>query len=172
MHVLSTAILHYANPDNRAIAFAQVYSFKAGLKKFGNIGANTAISKLTQLHKVYNLVKATSLTPAKCKTALKLLMKIVKKQDGHVCARAVANRSNKHRQPGYKKEDGALPTVATNSIMITATIDAHKRCNIATVDIPGAFLHPLKTKYMYWQNKLFLQIHFFVLNKHFIGTIW
>ncbi len=31
---------------------------------------------------------------------------------------------------------------------------------------------PLKTKYKYWQNKLFLQIHHFVLNNHFIGTIW
>ncbi len=31
---------------------------------------------------------------------------------------------------------------------------------------------PLKTKYKYWQNKLFLKIHYFVLNKHYIGTIW
>jgi hypothetical protein len=31
---------------------------------------------------------------------------------------------------------------------------------------------PFKTKYKYWQNKLFLQIHYFVLIKHFIGTIW
>jgi hypothetical protein len=31
---------------------------------------------------------------------------------------------------------------------------------------------PLKTKYKYWQNKLFLQIRYFVLNKHFIGAIW
>ena len=31
---------------------------------------------------------------------------------------------------------------------------------------------PLKTKYKYWQNKLFLQPRYYVLNKHFIGTIW
>jgi hypothetical protein len=81
MHALATAILHYANPDNRVIAFAQVYSFKAGLKKSGKIGANAAITKLTQLHnyQVYNPVKVASLTPTKCKTALKLLMNIVKK---------------------------------------------------------------------------------------------
>jgi hypothetical protein len=30
--------------------------------------------------------------------------------------------------------------------MITATIDANKRCNIATVDIPGAFLHAYNHK--------------------------
>jgi hypothetical protein len=51
MHALGTAaILHYVNPDNRAAAFAQVYSFKAGLKKIGDIGVNSTITKLTQLH--------------------------------------------------------------------------------------------------------------------------
>jgi hypothetical protein len=40
-----------------------------------------------------------------------------------------------------QKEDGTSPTVATNSIMITATIDAHKCHNTATIDIPRAFLH-------------------------------
>ncbi len=33
-------------------------------------------------------------------------------------------------------------------------------------------LVPLKTKHKYWQNKLFIQIHYIVSNKHFIGTIW
>jgi hypothetical protein len=148
MHALDTAILHYANPDYRAIAFAQVY-IKAGHKTFGNIGANTAITKLTQLHdyQVYNPAEATSLTPAiSRKTALKLLMNIIKKQDGHVHARAIADRSKERRQPGYKKEDNALPTVATDSIMITATIDAHKGHDIATVNILGAFLHAYNNK--------------------------
>jgi hypothetical protein len=53
-------------------------------------------------------------------------------------ARAIANGSKERRQPRYKKEDSALPTVANNSVMITATIDAHKCCNVATVDILGA----------------------------------
>jgi hypothetical protein len=30
--------------------------------------------------------------------------------------------------------------------MITATNDAHKRCLVATVDIPGAFLHAYNNK--------------------------
>jgi hypothetical protein len=32
IHALGTAMMHYANPDARALTFAQVYSFKAGLK--------------------------------------------------------------------------------------------------------------------------------------------
>jgi hypothetical protein len=47
MHALRTAMMHYANPDARALAFAQVYSFKAGLKTFGEVGSKTAVTKLT-----------------------------------------------------------------------------------------------------------------------------
>ena len=50
MHVLGTAMLHYTNPNARAVAFAQSYSFKAGLKKFGDVGKTAAMTELTQLH--------------------------------------------------------------------------------------------------------------------------
>jgi hypothetical protein len=73
-------------------------------------------------------------------------MNILEKRDGRVCARAVADGSKEQHQPGYKKEDGASPTIATDSIMITATIDAQKCHNVATVDIPGAFLHAYNSK--------------------------
>jgi hypothetical protein len=36
--------------------------------------------------------------------------------------------------------------VATNSILISATINAHKGCNVATIDIPGAFLNAYNDK--------------------------
>ncbi len=78
--------------------------------------------------------------------ALKSLMNIVKKWDGYVRARACADGSKECQEPGYKKEGGASPTVATHSIMITATIDAHKRRSVATVDILGAFLHAHNNK--------------------------
>ncbi len=61
-------------------------------------------------------------------------------------ARACADGSKERHQPGYKKEDGASPTVATNSIMITATIDAHEQCDVPTIDIPGAFLNAYNDK--------------------------
>jgi hypothetical protein len=35
MHALGIAMIHYANSDARALTFAQVYSFKAGLKRLG-----------------------------------------------------------------------------------------------------------------------------------------
>ena len=38
------------------------------------------------------------------------------------------------------KEDVGSPTVATESIMITSVIDAHQKRDVATVDIPNAFI--------------------------------
>ena len=73
-------MMHYTNPDARALVFAQVYSFKAGLKKFGEVGSKAAVNKLTQLHDyhVYNPVRVDSLTPAKQKMELKLFIIILR----------------------------------------------------------------------------------------------
>jgi hypothetical protein len=151
MHVLGVTMLHYTNPKARAVAFAQSYSLKAGLKKFGKVGKTAALTKLTQLHtyETYHPVHAKLFSLAEQKQALLSLMNIVKKRDGRVRARAVTDGSKEHTQPKYKKEDGASPTVATDSIIITAVIDAHEQCNIATIDIPGAFLHAYNDKEMF-----------------------
>ncbi len=51
-------------------------------------------------------------------------------------------------EPGYKKQDGASPTVTTDSILISATIDAQEGCDVATINIPGAFLNACNNKEM------------------------
>ena len=58
-------MLHYTNPEARAVAFAQSYSFKAGLKKFGDVGKTAAMTELTQLHtyETYHPIHASSLSP-------------------------------------------------------------------------------------------------------------
>jgi hypothetical protein len=75
-------------------------------------------------------------------------MNIAKKRDGCVCTRACADGSKKRLEPGYKKEDGASPMVATDSILIYATIDAHEGCNTTTINILGAFLKAYNNKDM------------------------
>jgi hypothetical protein len=148
MHVLGIAMLHYTNLDAQAVAFAQSYSFKAGLKKIGDVGKIAAMTELTQLHTyvTYHPVHANFLSPDKRWQSLSSLMNIVEKRDGRVWARACANGSQEQRQPGYKMENGASPTVATYSIMVTATINAHEQCFVATIDIPGAFLNAYNNK--------------------------
>ena len=38
------------------------------------------------------------------------------------------------------KEDVSSPTVAIESVLLSCTIDANEACDVAKVDIPGAFL--------------------------------
>ncbi len=148
MHLLGIVMLHYSDPNVLGAAFVQSYSFKAGLKKFGKIGEKAAIAKLVQLHDytTYHPVHAQSLSLKECQKALSSLMNIIEKQDGRVCIHACVDSSIERLEPGYKKEDGASPTVATDCILISATIDAHKGCDVATINIPGAFLNAYNNK--------------------------
>jgi hypothetical protein len=151
MHILCLAMLHYSDPDIVGTTFAQSYSFKAKLKKFGKIGEKTAMTELTQLHDyiTYHPVHVSSLSPKDCREALSSIMNIVKKQDGHVCCACACTEGSKEQlEPGYKKEDSASPMVATDSILISATINAHEGHNIALIDIPGAFLNAYNDKDM------------------------
>jgi hypothetical protein len=38
------------------------------------------------------------------------------------------------------KEDTSSPTVAIESVFITSVIDAHENQDVATIDVPGAFM--------------------------------
>ena len=66
---------------------------------------------------------------------------LIEKRDGTIKAREVADGSSQRRRPGYKKEDSASPTVATESIFITGAIEAHEGRKVNRYDIPGAYLH-------------------------------
>ena len=41
----------------------------------------------------------------------------------------------------WTKQESTSPTVATESVFITAVVDAHEEQDVACYDIPGAFLH-------------------------------
>jgi hypothetical protein len=64
MHTLDIAMLHYSNPDIVGAAFAQSYSFKAGLKKFVKIDEKATMAELTQLqdYTTYHPVHINSLS--------------------------------------------------------------------------------------------------------------
>ncbi len=47
----------------------------------------------------------------------------------------------KQKDGTWSKQDTTSPTVATESVFITAVINAHKGRNVACYDTPGAFLH-------------------------------
>ena len=47
----------------------------------------------------------------------------------------------KQKDGTWSKQETISPTVATESVFITAVIDAHEGRDVACFDIPGAFLH-------------------------------
>jgi hypothetical protein len=47
----------------------------------------------------------------------------------------------KQKDGTWAKQDTTTPTVAMESVFITAVIDVHKGRNVACFAIPGAFLH-------------------------------
>ncbi len=71
--------------------------------------------------------------------ALALLIFLKEKRDGKIKARSCANGSVQREH--VAKEEAAAPTVALESVFVTATIDAKEKREVVTIDIPGAFLH-------------------------------
>eukprot|EP00804_Cyclotella_cryptica_P003915 CCRYP_016097-RA/>CCRYP_016097-RA protein AED:0.34 eAED:0.55 QI:0/0/0/1/0/0/2/0/140 len=82
---------------------------------------------------------AHELTQEQRVQALSSLMVFTQKRVGRIKGCACANRS---KQRGcIDKELATSPTVATDSLMITAVINAIEMRDIITLDIPGSFLY-------------------------------
>jgi hypothetical protein len=118
------------------------YSMNAGIKKFETKGEAGVTKELTQMHdmSVFRPIEVESLTYGERKKALSLVMFLKEKRDSSIKARMCTN-GRKQRDGTWSKQDTTLPTVATESVFITAVIDAHEGRNVACFDIPGAFLH-------------------------------
>ena len=124
----------------KEMSFVETYSLLRGLKKFGEKGYNSAFSEMEQLHKrnCFAPLSIAELTAQEKRKALESLIFLVEKRDGRIKARTCANGSV--QRVWTDKEDVASPTAATESILITATIDAKEQRDVATVDIPNAFI--------------------------------
>ena len=66
-------------------------------------------------------------------------MHLKKKRNGKIKGRSCAG--GRPQRKVFTKEEVASPTVATEIVFTTATIDAFENRDVATVDLPGAFLH-------------------------------
>jgi len=116
------------------------YSMNAGIKKFKEKGEAGVTKELTQMHdmNVFCPIEVESLTYDEKKKALLSLMFLKEKRDSSVKARMCAD-GRKQKDGTWAKHDTTLPTMAMESVFITAIIHAHK--DVACFDIPGAFLH-------------------------------
>ena len=141
-------MMHYAEKESvkkkrkkKYTPKAGQYSLEAGLKHFGERG-ETAVSKELKQFNVYDVFEplyANELSQEEKSKALTSLIFLKEKRDGKVKARSCANGSVQREH--VAKEEAAAPTVALESVFVTATIDAKERREVVTIDIPGAFLH-------------------------------
>lgn len=116
------------------------YSLKQGIKKFGKNGRIAAINEMKQLYdrKCFIPINKNELSDLERKRALESLIFLTEKRDGRIKARHCANGSS--QRDYLSKEDVSSPTVSTEATLLTAVIDAEEKRDVATCDIPNAFI--------------------------------
>ena len=126
-------------PEFEATALTQ-YTLKRGLKEFGIDGLTALGKEVEQLYtrKVSKPVDGNDLTRDQKQASLRYLMFLTKKRCGRIKARGCAD--GRKQRKTTSKEDASAPTVAIEAVMLSAVIDAMERRDVATVDIPGAFM--------------------------------
>jgi Reverse transcriptase (RNA-dependent DNA polymerase)/Zinc knuckle len=116
------------------------YSMKAGLKLFGDRGTEAVLKELKQLHDrdVMEPMDSSKMSREDRYRALSYLMFLKEKRDGAIKGRGCADG---RKQRAYiSKEEASSPTVTTEAVFLTSVIDARERRDVATVDVPGAFM--------------------------------
>jgi hypothetical protein len=116
------------------------YTINKGLKVFGEAGTEAVLSELEYLHD-RKAVEPRSGGETTCKErhgALCYLMFLKEKRCGKIKGRGCAD--GRKQREYMTKEETSSPTVAIESVMLSCMIDAHEGRNVATADIPGAFM--------------------------------
>jgi hypothetical protein len=98
---------------------------------------------LTELQQLYDRdvmepVHTSDLTSWERKGALRYLMFLKEKRCGQIKGRGCAD--GRPQREHMTKEETSSPTVANEALMLTCVIDAIEGRDVATVDIPGAFM--------------------------------
>ena len=130
---------HTDHEDLEATVMTQL-NMKQGIKTFGRAGVDAVQSELKQLHdrEVMQPIHADELSHEQKKASLQYLMFLKQKRCGKIKGRGCAD--GRKQRATTKKEDASSPTVSIESVMLSCTIDAMEGRDVATVDIPGAFM--------------------------------
>ena len=134
------------------------YSLQKGIKKFGERGRQSALKEMKQLHdrECFQPIHKSDLNSTERKRALESLIFMVEKRDGTIKSRHCANGST---QRAYMaREDVSSPTVSTESTILTAVIEAQEGRDVATCDIPNAFIQTEVEKQDSEGNKTIMKI--------------
>jgi hypothetical protein len=139
LHMFVQEDFYQAEPDVVAAIMTQL-SLKAGLKEWGEEAFMAAQSKMKQLH-FRNTLKPKhwqELSQVQRQTVLESHMFLKQKRDGKIKGRTMAGGNN--QRDYISKEDASSPTVDTESVLLSCTIDAEEEQDVAAVDIPNTFV--------------------------------
>ena len=141
-----------------AQSFAQTYSLKQAINKFGEKGRMAAIEEMRQLHdrEVFKPIHPNNLSEKQRRNAMSSLIFITEKRDGRIKGRTVADGSKQRNW--ISKEEASSPTVALESVILSAIIDAKEEREVAIVDIPNAFVQTENEKLQPHHEKDFMKI--------------
>jgi hypothetical protein len=116
------------------------YNLKQGIKKFGTKGKDAVVAELRQLHNrdVMEPVDKYDLIAEERRGALRYLMFLKEKRCGKIKGRGCAD--GRPQRDYMTEEDTSSPTVATEALILTCLVDAIEGRDVATCDIPGAFM--------------------------------
>ena len=131
-------------------------SVKAGIKKWKEEGVMAVSKELHQLHHhdTFEPLDPKKLSKEDKKAALESHLFLEQKRDGKIKGHAIAGGD---KQCGIiPKEEATSPTVSLEAVSLTAMIDAQEGCNVATVDIPNAFV---QTKLEKAEDMVIMRLH-------------
>ena len=111
------------------------------MKKFGKDADKAVLDEFPKLHmmETFILEMRETLTKQQRKRALRTIMFLKQKRDRSLRGRMCADGSVQREL--YDKAEASSPTVATESVLMTAVIDAFEGRDTAVIDLPSAYLH-------------------------------
>jgi hypothetical protein len=93
--------------------------------------------KQIHMHKTFVPKHRHELTPKQRERMVEAFIFLTEKRSGEIKARKVLGGSVQHNY--ISKDEASSPTAYTESVIMTAVIDAKERRDVAMVDIPNAF---------------------------------
>ena len=126
--------------NEHGLSFLETYSLKKAKKKFPDRALPAAHKEWKQLHDrvCFVPIDVKSLSAEEKRKAIESFIFFVEKKSGVLKGREVI-MGNRQRV-WMDKQESSSPTVMTDSVMISSSIDAHEERYVATADVPNAFI--------------------------------
>jgi Reverse transcriptase (RNA-dependent DNA polymerase) len=114
---------------------------KPGVKKYGQKAIEAVMGECTQLDKkgVFKPVDMKTLTPQQLKRVLRAITLVTEKRSGKIKGRTVVD--GRGQREYIDPDEATSPTVCTESLLISMSMDGKERRDVATCDIEGAYLN-------------------------------